>query len=253
MADNEVYDRDVLKRIDYAYKEESMFVARTRLAEKFIVGQRILDVGCGTGNTSLRIAHSNLDTDILAIDLNRTCIEFTGEKVRSIVNISIAQMEVCNLALKDETFDCLVAIDVLEHVECDEKAMMEMFRVIIPTGRLVVTVPAIKVLYGKRDRALKHFRRYSKQELQEKLRNAGFRTEKIVYWNPLAILPFLLSEKILGRPLACPAKWSIKKTRWGRIGRSISSLMTRLVCLEAPIGLSLLVVAMKDAILKDFS
>jgi ubiquinone/menaquinone biosynthesis C-methylase UbiE len=244
--DSEVYTRDTLKRIDQAYEDDSIFVARTKLAVKFIRGHRILDVGCGTGNTSLRIVQNNPKTEILAVDLLKSCIEFSKEKFRSYGNVSVAQMEICNLALKDESFDCVVALDVLEHVEHDAEAMLEIFRVMVTSGRLVLTVPAIEILYGERDKALKHFRRYSRQSLSEKLKSIGFRIERIVYWNPIAVLPFMLFEKLLGKPLSCPSKWTLKKKTKRRISYLISSLMMMLVCLEAPIGLSLLIIAVKE-------
>jgi ubiquinone/menaquinone biosynthesis C-methylase UbiE len=247
MIDAEVYTKDILNRIDQAYADESIFVARTRLAMKFISGHRVLDVGCGTGNTSLRIVQDHPKTEILAVDILKSCVKFSKEKLSSYSNVSVAQMEVCNLALKDESFDSVVALDVLEHVDHDEGAVIEIFRVIIPSGRLVLTVPAIEILYGARDEALKHFRRYSKKSLRKKMKRIGFRIERIVYWNPLAVLPFMLFEKLLRKPLSCPSKWNIKKKKAnGKIGHLISSLMRMIVCLEAPIGLSLLIIAVKE-------
>ncbi len=244
--DSEVYTKDILKRIDQAYEDDSIFVARTKIAFKFISGRRILDIGCGTGNTSLKIVQGNPKNEILAVDLLKSCVEFSKKKLGSYDNVSVAQMEVCNLALKDESFDCVIALDVLEHVEQDEKAMLEIFRVIITSGKLILTVPAIETLYGARDQALKHFRRYSRQNLKKKMKNVGFRIERIVHWNPIAVLPFIIFEKLLGKPLSAPSKWNLKKKNRGRIKQLISSFMMKLVCLEAPIGLSLLVVAVKQ-------
>jgi len=245
MADREIYTRNVLERIDQAYKDESIFVARTKLALEFVSGQRCLDLGCGTGNTSIRIAQKNSESEILAVDLLKNCVEFCREKIKPADNVSIARMEGCNLAIRDDIFDCVVALDLLEHIEQDEKAMMEILRIMAPSGKAVLTVPAIKMLYGKRDKKLGHYRRYSKQEIEKKMRGLGFKIEKISYWNTLALLPFLIYEKILGRPIACPSEWEIEKKQRRSLERFLFSILMKMVCLEAPIGLSLLVVAVK--------
>ena len=63
------------------------------------------------------------------------------------------------------------------------KAIKEFYRVLKNNGILILTVPAINFLFGKHDKALHHFRRYSKRELENKIKEIGFKIEKISYWN----------------------------------------------------------------------
>jgi hypothetical protein len=66
-------------------------------------------------------------------------------------------------------------------------------------GRVVVFAPAGKSLYGTMDRAIGHLRRYDKQELVEKLQQAGFAVEHISFQNSIARVAWWFNAKLTGR------------------------------------------------------
>ncbi|HEY1074958.1 MAG TPA: methyltransferase domain-containing protein, partial [Patescibacteria group bacterium] len=100
----------------------------------------------------------------------------------------------------DGTFDSVVMADVLEHCANDRDSLQEVFRILKENGRAVITVPAYAWLWSGHDTANHHYRRYSKQELQQKLLASGFVIEKITYYNTF-LFPFVVLTRGLKKVL----------------------------------------------------
>jgi len=98
-----------------------------------------------------------------------------------------------------ETFDTVVCLNVLEHVERDERALANLYSVLKPGARAIVLVPRGMWLYGSLDRVLDHCRRYSRTELAGKCQAAGFEIERIFSFNRIGLWPWFLNGRILRR------------------------------------------------------
>src|SRR6266480_8550 len=94
------------------------------------------------------------------------------------------------------SFQTIIGINVLEHVEDDERALFHVGTVLKPSGRLLVLVPAKKWAYTELDRQLGHFRRYELKELGEKLVKAAFQIEKLYFFNSVGLLSWIIRDKI---------------------------------------------------------
>jgi SAM-dependent methyltransferase len=112
--------------------------------------------------------------------------------------INVIQADATELPLEDHSIDGIVAMDVLEHIEDDNKVLREFCRVSKPNGSLFITVPAFRFLWSAHDEAVDHVRRYSKEELIAKVENAGFSINSIRYWNSL-LFPLALITRLTGR------------------------------------------------------
>jgi len=147
-----------------------------------------------------------------------------------------------------ETFDLVVALDVLEHVEDDDAALRSLVAMARPGGRILVTVPAIQSLWGSHDRRLHHVRRYDAARLKRICQSSGASIEFLTYFNtllaPIAI-GYRLGERFTGRNLG-----NQERTPPGPINRvlaAIFSLEKHVVArLPIPFGLSLGIVLVKD-------
>lgn len=64
------------------------------------------------------------------------------------------------IPFKDEEFDLVIALDILEHIEDDDRCLLESHRVLEKQGKLIVTVPALPSLWSIKDKLLHHYRRY---------------------------------------------------------------------------------------------
>jgi 2-polyprenyl-3-methyl-5-hydroxy-6-metoxy-1,4-benzoquinol methylase len=75
-------------------------------------------------------------------------------------------------------FDVLLLLDVLEHIEDDRVMLGQLVRERLRDGgRVLMSVPAWMVLFGRRDRFLGHFRRYTPRTATALLEGAGLTIE----------------------------------------------------------------------------
>lgn len=93
------------------------------------------------------------------------------------------------LPFRNEIFDLVLALDVIEHIDDDRAAVKEFYRVLKPGGRLIITVPAFQFLWSEHDQAVHHMRRYTRPGLLNILQFGGFENEKATYWNIILFLP----------------------------------------------------------------
>lgn len=161
------------------------------------LGDHILEVGAGIGTFTARLKQSAIS--LYAIDNNPQCCDVLRQKYP---DIPIIQMDASDceamMELKGCNIDTIVCLNVLEHIKNDVETLKIFYDILIPTGVLILQVPALRVLYGPIDKSLGHKRRYSLDELREKIKNAGFSIEDIYYMNSPAVYGWF-TNKLLGR------------------------------------------------------
>ncbi len=209
------------------------------------LGRRIWDAGAGIGTVSellLLRADFVLASEYTEQNLVALRERFAGrERVR---------VERCDLASEDaiaftaDRLDTIVSLDVLEHLEDDRRALSLFHRVLQPQGRLCIKVPAHPFLYGTLDRASLHHRRYSRRDLREKLRAAGFAVERLHAMNFAATIPYFLKGRILKKQQNFSN--TIDGSKLGFYNRLVPWLERVERLLPVPVGLSLVAVARKD-------
>ncbi|TET54091.1 MAG: class I SAM-dependent methyltransferase, partial [Actinobacteria bacterium] len=151
----------------------------------------LLDIGCGTGSLLKCLAQKPIK--ITGIDSHREAIDFCK---KTLPEATFIQEDARKLSIVDKSFDFVLASDVLEHAPDDESLVKEAFRVLKTGGNILVTAPAHKSLFGKRDIDAGHQRRYSKNELKDKLRNAGFSVKYLNHYN-FFLFPLMLMSRAL--------------------------------------------------------
>jgi len=95
-----------------------------------------------------------------------------------------------------ESFDTLVSVNVMEHIEDDVKAIENCRKLLKPGGRIVLLVPGIKAIFGNLDLAQNHYRRFSKYEIKHKMEMSGFVVEKMFSMNFFGIFAWYLQAKL---------------------------------------------------------
>lgn len=83
---------------------------------------------------------------------------------------------------KSAEYDLVAAFDVLEHIEFDENILKIINNSLKPGGKLIITVPAMKILWSSFDIFDLHYRRYNRKELILKLESSGFKVERVSYF-----------------------------------------------------------------------
>jgi SAM-dependent methyltransferase len=97
-----------------------------------------------------------------------------------------------NSPFASSTFDLVLMLDVLEHLDDDGSALREAARLLVPGGLLLVTVPALPSLWGGQDVVSNHYRRYTKRSLLRTFSDAGVSEPHISYFNVLLFPPIAL-------------------------------------------------------------
>ena len=139
-------------------------LARYCFAEALAGQKRVLDAGCGLGYGSARLARRT--QDVFALDnafepLLQASTQYEPEGVR------FAQGDVTSLPFRSESFDVVVAFEVIEHLENWQGFLAEMERVLAPAGQLIVSTP--NRLYYAETRSepnLYHVHEFDYQEFQ---------------------------------------------------------------------------------------
>lgn len=149
---------------------------------------RILDIGCGPGNTLDRLRDFG---QCVGVDYSPDAARFCQERGYSEILVADAQ----TLPIADGTFDLVVSLDVMEHLENDAIAAKEVFRVLKPGGLLVMTVPSYMLLWGDHDEMYLHKRRYRLPQVRVLVEGAGFQMRKLSHIEPLFFLPLLIFRK----------------------------------------------------------
>lgn len=148
----------------------------------------ILDVGCGPG---INIKMLEEFGNVLGIDPFQDAINFCEKK-----DLNVKKIEAEKMSKLNKKFDIIVMGDILEHINEDEKVLDETFKSLKDDGKVIITVPAFRSLFGLDDISLHHKRRYNKKELIQKLNQAGFSVKFINYNHFLLFLPVFLLRKL---------------------------------------------------------
>ena len=160
----------------------------------------ILEVGSGIGTFTEKLIRRYPNSHLTPTDISDSYIKNLKEKYSNNKNISAYRLDLNNKAdfesIGYEKFDSILAINVLEHVENDEFALDQLYNMLKDKGRLVILVPCHKFLYNVIDKNVGHFRRYSKEELEVKIKKTGFTVEKMYYFNSLGLLGWYLNGNV---------------------------------------------------------
>lgn len=234
---------------EYAAAEDAhwWFVARRRILERVLDGlslpadASILEAGCGTGgNLAMLARHGRLR----AFEIDDGARVMANK--RRVTDVAAGALPE-PIPFEGERFDLIAMLDVLEHVEDDRGALVNLRKRLKPGGRLLLTVPAYMFLWSRHDEINHHQRRYTRGPLVRLVQETGYHVRHASYFNTL-LFPLVLGVRTLnnllgrdeGSDLAMPSP-------------PVNKLLTRVFASERhlvpraalPFGVSILLVARK--------
>jgi SAM-dependent methyltransferase len=109
---------------------------------------RVIDVGCGAGRHAFEayrrgadvVAFDRAESELRSVDTILRAMAEAGE-VPATASAKVVVGDALSLPYSDETFDYVIASEILEHVPEDDAAIAELIRVLKVGGTLVVSVP----------------------------------------------------------------------------------------------------------------
>lgn len=171
-------------KMDAVEKNHWWFIAKrnyiANVLERYAVtGMSVLDIGCGTGAIMDFVRSKGYTVE--GVDMSEDALQYCRKK-----NLTVHHGVAEKLPLENNSFDVVIASDVLEHITDDVAVVREVARVLKPGGIFIITVPAHQLLFSYHDHALHHVRRYSKEGLRRVLTTAF--TVEFISWIHLIIL-----------------------------------------------------------------
>ena len=198
------------------------------------LGQRVLEIGCGTGTITSFMVDRQL---VVGIDVVDGYIRSTSHRFGDRPNIVVRRHDLTESidALRGYRFDSALSVNVFEHIANDEGAMKAVYALLEPGGTFTLLVPCHPALLGGFDRDIGHHRRYTKRELRRKLEASGFTVERIRRSNPVGALGWLVNVRLLG----------LRRLRGTGLFDRLVPAFAVLDRVELPLGLSVIAVARK--------
>ena len=209
------------------------------IAENFYssIQAPLLEFGSGIGNISELISSY---TPLCLTDTDARMLAHLKNKFFHSNDVSVDFLDITQPPPEHlvESFQTVIGINVLEHVEDDQKALFHLGNVLKPSGRLLLLVPAKKWAYTDLDKQLGHFRRYEKKELAEKLVKASFQIEKLYFFNLVGLMSWIMRDKLQRSGGLRPYQISSFDT--------IVPILKRVeLKISMPVGISLIAIAQK--------
>ncbi|ATH06684.1 hypothetical protein BIY24_01635 [Halobacteriovorax marinus] len=177
--------------MDYTGTEELEILKHANNYNNFLVnrilrnvhGSKILDFGAGIG-TFLEYVKNALNTDVKGLEIDTKQREYMLAQGHS-VYASIDEVE-------KESFSTIYSLNVLEHIPDDQEAINNIFDKLEPGGVFYCYVPAFEVLYSEFDKRVGHERRYTRDDLVNKVTKSGFKVKSAKYCDFLGFFAALV-------------------------------------------------------------
>ncbi|HEX5898738.1 MAG TPA: class I SAM-dependent methyltransferase [Solirubrobacteraceae bacterium] len=214
-----------LEESHWWYRERRRMIEGVLERTRLPAGCRILDAGCGSGRNMQLLARFGAPTGVepaqQSVDMARA---------RGVGPVMQGSLD-ARLPFESGAFDLVVCLDVLEHIADDGAALRELRRVTATDGRLLVTVPAHRWLWGAHDELSGHQRRYTRASLLSAAAAAGWRPLWVSGFNAALLGPIAAAraaDRTIGR--LRPSRSDL-----GRTPRSLDRVLGAVLGAEARI------------------
>ena len=139
---SEVYDPDIGQNGWLTLFEQNEFISRFKLNDQ----SNLLDIACGSGEPSLRIAKIT-NCNVTGIDVNENAIK-TANQLAVSKNLNAKAQFIktdgsSKLPFKDATFDVITCIDAINHLPNRKNTLEEWYRILKPGGFIYFTDPIV--------------------------------------------------------------------------------------------------------------
>jgi len=193
------FDKTAYQRLFESEDKSFWFQARNKLVVALIKKyfpkvNSLFEMGCGTGFVLANIKKHFPAMQVSGADIYAESLSFAKQRLGD--KAELYQMDGRQIPFFEE-FDLICAFDVLEHIQEDEVVLLQMHKALKPGGGVVLAVPQHPSLWSETDEMACHVRRYKTNELQDKVKRAGFE--------------LLFSSSFVS--MLMPLMWSVRRAR----------------------------------------
>jgi SAM-dependent methyltransferase len=173
------------------------FAVRRKLLKLFLsfldlpFGCVAVDIGCGVGSNLKILGSAGLN--VIGLDRSFRALSLAQKKIK----FPLLNGDLNKLPIRPKSVGLIVAMDILEHLDNDIGSIRSFYQALKEEGILILTVPAFRSLWGIQDEVTGHKRRYSRQEIVNKLRQEGFEIMKSSYFNFFLFFPIFLARRLI--------------------------------------------------------
>ena len=162
------------------------------------LGSRVLEVGGGLGQISDVLIDD--DIDLVTLEPDAHLFGKLKEKYDQLSNPEVQNLTVEGLIVEGKLaaeFDSAIYVNVLEHIADDNSELVNVGKLLKTGGNVVIFSPALPILYGTMDGLSGHFRRYTKSELIDLVRDSGFEVIHVEYFDFVGIFPYFFMYRFM--------------------------------------------------------
>ena len=205
------------------------------------LGKHVLEVGAGIGSsTEVLCSMSSAETwHCLEPDSNNIAILNNKKNTGNLPSYCTFLLGTIESLGPNERYESILYIDVLEHIEDDQREISEAARHLKDKGYLIILGPAFPILYSEFDKAIGHFRRYTRSVFPE-IHGDSLRLVQTRYLDSVGFMASLANRLLLRSPL--PTKQQL--ITWDRYMVPFSRIIDRIVHYQ--LGRSILVIYQKS-------
>ncbi|HZB02255.1 MAG TPA: methyltransferase domain-containing protein [Actinomycetota bacterium] len=203
----------------------------------------VLEVGAGSGAITRRLIEGFPDISVVALEPADNMFSILQPYAALTERVAAEHATLAEFAVRRPRpgFDAVLYVNVLEHIEDDERELRLAAEALRPGGSLLVFGPALELLYAELDHNAGHYRRYSLDQVRRIVEGAGLRVVSLRYFDVLGVLPYFVVYRLLRHTNISSS------TVWG-YDRGIVPLsrVVQRILRDPPVGKNVILVAEKD-------
>jgi SAM-dependent methyltransferase len=188
---------------------------RYEIVKRIQPASSFLEIGAG---------NLKLSQELLRFFHNGTLIDYNEKTNTLFKELPPLSRNRLNLIISDfmshnfqNTFDCIVACEVLEHVRKHNEFVQKMYQLLNKNGQLILSVPSRKKYWSKHDEIVGHLRRYEKEDIIKLLRGDKFTNMEIISYG----FPFV--NMLRWASILLAKYYYIEKKQWSQKKQSQES------------------------------